>query len=83
MDKLRALQYFVASADEGSLAGAARRLAVSVPSVHKLVASLERELGVALFQRSARGLALTANGLHYLDACRPLLAELAAADAAV
>lgn len=83
MDKLRALQYVMAVADEGSLAGAARRLAVSVPSVHKLLASLERELGVALFLRSVRGLTPTANGLHYLEACRPLLAELAAADAAV
>jgi DNA-binding transcriptional LysR family regulator len=83
MDKLRALQYFVAASDQGSLAGAARQLGVSVPSVHKLVAALERELGVALFERSVRGLALTASGQGYLDACRPLLAELAAADEAL
>ena len=80
MDKWRALQYAVAVADEGSLAGAARRMGVSVPSVHKLVAALERELGGSLFDRSVRGMVLTANGRAYLDACRPLLAELAAAD---
>jgi DNA-binding transcriptional LysR family regulator len=83
MDKWRALQYFVAAADEGSLAGAARRTGVSVPSVHKALAALERELGVGLFERSVRGLKLTASGQTYLDACRPLLAELEAADALV
>lgn len=83
MDKLRALNYFVAAADQGSLAGAARQLGVSVPAVHKLVAALERELGAALFERSPRGLTLTASGQAYLDSCRPLLTELAAADEAV
>ena len=44
MDKLRAIQYFVAAAEEGSLTGAARRLEVSVPAVQKLLA----KTGVAL-----------------------------------
>ncbi|MFO1327491.1 MAG: LysR family transcriptional regulator [Rubrivivax sp.] len=83
MDKLRALQYFVAAADQGSLAGAARQLGVSVPAVHKLMSALERELGAALFERSSRGLVLTGSGQAYLDTCRPLLSELAAADEAV
>lgn len=81
MDKLRALQYFVAAAEQGSLAGAARQLGVSVPAVHKLVAALEQQLGVSLFERSVRGLTLSGSGQRYLDACRPLLIELAAADA--
>lgn len=81
MDKLRALQYFVAAAEAGSFAGAARRLEVSVPSVHKLVGALERQLGVALFERNARGLLLTASGQVYLESCQPLLAELGELDA--
>jgi LysR family transcriptional regulator, regulator for bpeEF and oprC len=80
MDKLRALQYFVAAADEASLSGAARRLEVSVTAVAKLVTALERSLGARLFERSAHGLALTATGESYLETCRPLLAELAEAD---
>jgi len=80
MDKLRALGYFVSCAEEGSFAGAARRLDVSVPAVHKLVTVLERSLGMPLFERSVRGLALTASGQAYLEACRPLLAELTAID---
>lgn len=80
MDKMRALQCFVAAAQEGSLAGAARRLEVSVPSIHKMVGALERDLGVPLFDRSARGLRLTASGQAYLEGCEPLMQELAALD---
>jgi DNA-binding transcriptional LysR family regulator len=76
MDKLKALDYFIASAEEGSFARAAQRLEVSVPAVQKLVVSLERSLGVALLERGARGVRLTAVGSEYLDRCRPLLAEV-------
>ena len=80
MDKLRALTHFVACAEEGSFSGAARRLELSAPSVHKLVTALEQSLGIRLFLRSSRGLTLTASGETYLEACRPLLAELVAVD---
>ena len=80
MDTLRALGHFIACAEEGSFSGAARRLELSVPSVHKLVNSLEQSLGIALFQRSSRGLTLTANGDADLEACGPLLAELGTVD---
>lgn len=77
MDKLRAMQYFVAAVREGSLSGAARRLEVSVPAVAKLVAALERELAAKLFDRSPRGLALTADGERYLAVCEGVLLQLA------
>ena len=83
MDKLRALQYFVAAAEEGSFSGAARRLEVSVPAVGKMINALERAMGTALVERNSRGLVVTADGRAYLDACRPLLEQLAAADAVV
>ncbi|MFO1217197.1 MAG: LysR family transcriptional regulator [Burkholderiaceae bacterium] len=83
MDKLRALGYFVTCAEEGSFAGAARRLELSVPAVQKLVSALERQLGAVLFERNVRGLTLTTSGQNYLEACRPLLAELAAIDDAL
>ena len=83
MDKLRALHYFVAAAEEGSFSGAARRFEVSITAVAKLVTSLERTLGASLFDRSARGLALTADGARYLDSCQPLLDQLRDADEAV
>jgi DNA-binding transcriptional LysR family regulator len=83
MDKLRALQYFVAAAEEGSFSGAARRLEVSVPAVGKMIGALERAIGTTLVERSSRGLVVTADGRAYLDACRPLLEQLEAADSIV
>jgi LysR family transcriptional regulator for bpeEF and oprC len=80
MDKLRALQYFVAAAEERSFSAAARRMEVSIPAVAKLIDGLERSLGASLFIRSPRGLTLSAEGHGYLEACRPLLEQLAAAD---
>lgn len=83
MDKLRALQYFVSAAAHGSFSGAARELDVSVPAVAKLVSALERELGIALFDRSTHGLVPTSRGETYLEACRPLLDALLEADRSV
>ena len=80
MDKLRSLHYFVAAAEASSFSAAARRFGVSTAAVSKLVQSLERELGLKLFERHAHGLALTAAGATYLEACRPALAQLADAD---
>jgi len=80
MDKLRALQYFVAAAEERSFTGAARRLEVSIPAVAKLIAAFERNLGARLFERNPQGLTLTADGENYLDACRPVLEQLAEAE---
>lgn len=80
MDKLRALQYFVAAAETGSFTAAARQLELSVPAVQKLVVALEQSLGVTLFERTTRGLTLTPSGAGYLESCRPLLLELASAD---
>lgn len=83
MDKLKALQYFLASAEDGSFSAAARRHGVSVPAVTKLVTALEKELGVRLLDRSRQGLALTPQGDAYRSACQPLVAQLEDADRAV
>jgi DNA-binding transcriptional LysR family regulator len=80
MDRLRALQYLVVSAREQSFSGAARRLGVSTAAVAKLVAALERDLEVVLFERTTRGLLLTAAGSRYLQTCGPALETLLEAD---
>ena len=80
MDRLRALQYLVAATEASSFSGAARELGVSAAAVAKLVTALEQDLGMRLFERHAQGLALTAGGASYLEACRPALAQLADAD---
>ena len=83
MDKLRALQYFIAAAEEGSLSAAARHFGVSIPAVSKLISALEKSLGASLFNRSSHGLGLTADGERYLESCQPLLEQLSDADNAI
>jgi LysR family transcriptional regulator for bpeEF and oprC len=80
VNKLRALEYFVAAAEEGSFTGAARRLEVGVPAIARLITTLEKSLGFDLFDRSAQGAALTADGQSYLETCRPLLQRLSATE---
>ena len=80
MDKLKAIQYFLAAAQTGSLSAAARQQGVTLQAVAKQVSALEAQLGATLFQRGSRGLQLTADGALYAEACAPLLAQLQAAD---
>ncbi len=80
MDKLRALHYLRSAAAERSFSGAARVLGVSVPAVAKMLTALERDLGIKIFHRTTHGLALTAAGANYLEACGPALARLDYAD---
>lgn len=56
------LDAFIATADEGSFSAAARRLGLTPAAVSKSVGQLEARLGVRLFQRSTRSLALTTDG---------------------
>src|SRR5258706_15990903 len=80
MDKYRGLEYFVATAHEGSFSAAARVLGVSVQAVAKLVTALENNLEVKLFDRTSQGMSLTSAGAGYLEECLPALEQLHAAE---
>ncbi|MCK9685599.1 LysR family transcriptional regulator [Scleromatobacter humisilvae] len=56
------LDAFIAAADEGSFSAAARHLGLTPAAVSKSVAQFEARLGVRLFQRSTRKVALTTDG---------------------
>ncbi|MEM9603119.1 MAG: LysR family transcriptional regulator [Pseudomonadota bacterium] len=79
MDKMKSLEVCVAVADEGSLAGAARSLSLSAPSVTRILGELEAELGVLLFHRSTRALTLTADGTRFVSEARDILERYGAA----
>ena len=81
MDKLRAMTSFVRIVDRGSLTGAASDLGVSLPSMVRTLATLERELGVTLMNRTTRRLHLTDEGRHYLERCRAILGQVQEAEA--
>ena len=63
---------FLVTAEEGSLSAAARALGMAQPTLGRQVAALEQELGVALFERVGRGLALTASGLELVEHVRAM-----------
>lgn len=76
---LRQLQFFVAAAEQGSVSGAARALSISQSSVTEAIRALEDDLGVALFDRQARGIDITHKGSAFLRHARQILADVATA----
>ena len=64
--KLAHIRDFTAVVERGSLRGAARYLGLAQPAISRSIRELERELGVSLFERSARGATLTPMGELFL-----------------
>ena len=60
---LRKLRYLVTTADEGTMTRAAEALHVAQPALSRAVRSLEREIGVTVFERKGRGVRVTRDGL--------------------
>jgi DNA-binding transcriptional LysR family regulator len=73
--ELYQLKTFVAIAQEGSLTRAAERVFTSAPAVSAQLKALEDELGVKLFERTPRGMTLTAAGRSLLDEAERTLAS--------
>ncbi len=80
MDRIDAMKVFVAAIDEGSLAGAARRLKRSPTAVSRALSFLEAHVGVELLHRTTRTLKLSEAGQRYAAACRRVLTDLEEAD---
>jgi DNA-binding transcriptional LysR family regulator len=77
------MRAFVQVAQRGGFAKAARELGVSPPAVTKQVAALESRLGMRLFDRTTRSVALTEAGRVYLERCLECLQSFEDADASV
>jgi DNA-binding transcriptional LysR family regulator len=73
--ELRLVRYFVAVAEERHFTRAAERLHMAQPPLSAAIRQLERQLGVALLDRSFRGVRLTGPGELFLERGRALLAE--------
>jgi DNA-binding transcriptional LysR family regulator len=80
MDRIDAMKVFVAALDEGSLAGAGRRLKRSPTAVSRALAFLEAHVGVELLHRTTRTIKLSEAGARYAVACRRVLVELEEAE---
>jgi DNA-binding transcriptional LysR family regulator len=80
--ELRQLKYFVAVAEELHFRRAAERLYVAQPAVSEQIRKLEAELGVRLFDRTNRRVAITEAGAALLEEGRRVLAQADAAQLA-
>ncbi|MFY9642458.1 MAG: LysR family transcriptional regulator [Rhodomicrobium sp.] len=76
---LRSLHIFVQIAENGGMSPAARRMGLTQSAVSQMIQNLEYSLGVQLFDRQVRPIALTPSGIILLNKARGLL--LAARDA--
>lgn len=81
MDRHGQMRVFLAVSQTLSLAAAARRLALSPPTVTRAVEALEQRLGLALLQRSTRGVALTEAGQRFAGDCERILQQVQEAEA--
>jgi DNA-binding transcriptional LysR family regulator len=75
MDSLDGLKTVIAVVETGSFTIASERLMISKALVSKYVGEVEEKLGVRLFNRTTRRLALTEAGKTYYDRALPLLEE--------
>jgi DNA-binding transcriptional LysR family regulator len=73
--KFRQIEYFVAAAEELNFTHGADRLHVSQPPFSKQLHELEGELGIELFQRKRKGVALTPAGKSFLIDARRILED--------
>jgi DNA-binding transcriptional LysR family regulator len=81
MDQLDGMRVFVAVAESGGFAPAARQLRLSPPVVTRAIAALERRLGARLLNRTTRQMHLTEAGQRFLADCKRIIAELQDAEA--
>lgn len=75
MDRLKAMGAFVRAVELGSLSAVAREMATTQPTVSKLVAWLEREVGARLLERSSQRVLPTGEGARLLVAAKRLLED--------
>ena len=72
---LQQLNYIITISETGSINKAAERLYVSQPSLTSAIKELERELGIVLFNRTGRGVTLTADGMEFLPYARQVYGQ--------
>lgn len=83
MDYFKQISTFVDVAHKGSLSAAARNEGIAPAVVGRRLDALEERLGVKLLQRSTRKIALTNEGISFLEDCQRILTDIENAEASV
>jgi len=80
---LRAIQYFSAVTEAGSISGAAHNLNISQATITESIQALEAHLSALLFRRHARGMTLNTRGHEFLRHAERIAAAVASAERAL
>lgn len=72
---LKQLRYIVTVADTGNITEAAAKLFIAQPSLTSAIRELENEYGITIFDRSNRGVEITAEGEEFLGYARQILEQ--------
>ncbi len=72
---IQQLKYAIAIADMGSFNKASEQLYIAQPSLTSAMQELEKELSIAIFNRSGRGVTLTGDGAEFLLYAREVVAQ--------
>ncbi len=81
--EIQSLRILALVARQGSFAAAARSIETDPSTISRMVAGLEAELGLRIFERSTRNLRLTDAGAEYLERVAPLVEGIEAAGAEI
>jgi DNA-binding transcriptional LysR family regulator len=79
-DRFFSLQLFARAARSRSFSVAGREMGISQPTASRIVAALEKQIGVALLVRTTRAVTLTEAGFDYLSRIEAILTALEEAD---
>lgn len=80
IDRFFSLQLFIRVARTGSFSAAGRDMGISQPTASRIVANLEKQVGVALLTRTTRAVTVTEAGAEYLSRAEEILSALDEAD---
>ena len=72
---IQQLNYIITISESGSINRAAEKLYVSQPSLTSALKELEKELGIVIFNRTGRGVTLTAEGVDFLPYARQVYGQ--------
>jgi Transcriptional regulator len=73
---LQQLKYVIKAVECGSISEAAKRLFITQPSLSNAIKDLEAEIGIEIFIRSARGIALSVDGAEFLSYARQVVEQV-------